>query len=424
MGQGVSSLQSFEPSHIRIYKSILQIENPQTRTHMIQTVLQAPEYVQSARAASVYSHLLSYVAHVKAGETPQPLPGELAKPPQSVSQKADSSTRTQLVAHSRTISDPSSHVLKGKRNEKAMNYFQNCLLVLDLEEEVALTEDSLRTAYKKAALKAHPDKGGNEQKFEAVTRAYAYLTDILRRIQGGREKVGVVEAPDTLKDSRMNNAKDWEMIKPVKLNPQKLDMNTFNQMYEQTRMPDPDDEGYGDWLKNATNTAKSGVAFSGKFNRDVFNSAFEDEAKARAVSNNVNAIVAPKAMTLAPTHGVELGRSSAGDYTAPANAQMKYTDLKQAYTTQNTFSNQIANVQVESRSFDAYSSARKRAPDPLTNHEMEALNEAERYTQRQEQQRSVRAAQELVQSDEYFKRMKQMVLMDTSGATKKSDRYQ
>jgi hypothetical protein len=129
-------------------------------------------------------------------------------------------------------------------------------------------------------------------------------------------------------------------------------------------------------------------------------------------------------MTLAPTHGVELGRSSAGDYTAPANAQMKYTDLKQAYTTQNTFSNQIANVQVESRSFDAYSSARKRAPDPLTNSEMEALNEAERYTQRQEQQRSVRAAQELVQSDEYFKRMKQMVLMDTSGATKKSDRYQ
>jgi hypothetical protein len=195
-------------------------------------------------------------------------------------------------------------------------------------------------------------------------------------------------------------------------------------MYEQTRMPDPDDEGYGDWLKNATNTPKSGVAFSGKFNRDVFNSAFEDEAKARAVTNNVNAIVAPKAMTLAPTHGVELGRSSAGDYTAPANAQMKYTDLKQAYTTQNTFSNQIANVQVESRSFDAYSSARKRAPDPLTNHEMEALNEAERYTQRQEQQRSVRAAQELVQSDEYFKRMKQMVLMDTSGATKKSDRYQ
>jgi hypothetical protein len=54
---------------------------------------------------------------------------------------------------------------------------------------------------------------------------------------------------------------------------------------------------------------------------------------------------------------------------------------------------------------------------------MEALNEAERYTQRQEQQRSLRAAQELVQSDEYFKRMKQMILMDTNSMGKKSDRY-
>lgn len=405
MGQGVSSLQSFEPSHVRIYKSILLIENPQTRVQMIQTVLQAPEYVQSSKAAGVYSHLLSYVARVKSGEKPQPLPGELAKPPQT--------SRTQLVEHSRKVSDPQTTVLKTRGNEKAMNYFQNCLLVLELEEEVALTDDALRLAYKKAALKAHPDKGGSEQKFEAVTRAYAYLTDILRRVQGGREKAGVVEAPDTLKDSRSTVAKDWEMIQPVKLNPNKLDLNNFNKMFDQTRMPDPDDEGYGDWLKTGKDS-KSAPNFGGKFNRDVFNNAFEEEAKRSATKRNENAIVGPKAMTLAPTHGVELGRGAAGDYTAAANAQMKYTDLKQAYTTENTFSNQIANVQVDSRSFDAYSSSRKRAPDPLTNSEMEALNEAERYTQRQEQQRSIRAADELVQSDKYFQRMKQMILMDTS----------
>ena len=423
MGQGVSSLQAFEPSHVRIYKSILQIENVQTRLQMIQTVIQGPEYIQSAKAAGVYSHLLGYVARVRAGEIPSPLPGELAKP-SPPTQSNSNSSRTQLVEHSRTISDPSAHVLKGRGNEKAMNYFQNCLLVLELEEEVALTEEALRKAYKKAAVKAHPDKGGSEQKFEAVTRAYAYLTDILRRIQGGREKAGVVEAPTALKDSRATSAKDWEMIKPVKLNPKKLDMNTFNQMFEQTRMPDPDDEGYGDWLKTEGNAPKAGPTFGGKFNRDVFNNAFEDDARAKALNKQTNAITGPKAMTLAPTHGVELGRTSAGDYTAPANAQMKYTDLRQAYTTENTFSNQVSNVQVDSRSFDAYSASRKRAPDPLTNTEMEALNEAEKYTARQEQQRALRAAQELVQSDDYFKRMKQMVLMDTSNMTKKGDRYQ
>lgn len=406
MGQGVSSLSSFEPSHIRIYKSILQIENPQTRLQMITTVLQGPEYVQSAKAAGVYSHLLNYAARVRSGEQPPSLPGELSPPPSS----------GKIVAHKPIKNEsPTTQVLKGRGNEKAMNYFQNCLLVLELEEEVALTEDTLRTAYKKAALKTHPDKGGSEQKFEAVTRAFAYLTDILRRIQGGRAKAGVVEAPTVLKDSRSTHAKDWEMSEPVKLNPKKLDMNTFNQMFEKTRMPDPDDEGYGDWLKATTDAPSKTPNFGGKFNRDVFNSTFESEAKAAAKTTTQYAVAGPKAMTLAPTHGVELGRTSAGDYTAAANAQMKYTDLRQAYTTENTFSNQITNVQVESRSFDTYSASRKKAPDPLSNSELEALNEAERYTNRQEQQRSIRAAQELVQSDEYFKRMKQMILMDTSG---------
>ena len=65
--------------------------------------------------------------------------------------------------------------MKGKRSEKALTYFQNCLQVLGLEEEVALTEETLKKAYKRMALKAHPDKGGSEEEFEAITRAHAYL---------------------------------------------------------------------------------------------------------------------------------------------------------------------------------------------------------------------------------------------------------
>jgi hypothetical protein len=291
-----------------------------------------------------------------------------------------------------------------------MNYFQNCLTVLDLEEEVALTDETLRVAYRKAALKAHPDKGGNEQKFEAVTRAYAYLTEILRRIKGGRAKEGVVEAPNTLKDSRQKDSKQWEHIEPVRLNPKKLDMNAFNQMYEQTRMPDPDDQGYGDWLKSedpADTTAK----FSGKFNRDVFHRTFEEEAKKKGASTTLQNVI-PQAMVLAPTHGVELGRGASATYTAPANAQMKYTDLRQAYTTENTFSNQVSNVRVDPRNFDLYSTSRKKTPDPLTNSELEAIQQMEQYEQKRESQRSRRAAEELVQSDEYFRRMKQLVLTD------------
>ena len=418
MGAGMS-LEMFDPSHVRIYRNLIQIQNPRTRAEMITTLLAGTEYVQFAKTAGVYSHLLAYVARVNSGQKPAPLPGEaallaVAQPVATQQQRPQQHTQIQLHSQQQQQQQtPSSQVSKGRRNEKALNYFQNCLLVLGLQEEVALTEETLRSVYKKAAVKSHPDKGGSEQEFEAVTRAYAYLTEILNRVKGGRTKESVVEEPNVLKDSRKTEAKDWEMVQPVRLNPKKLDMNTFNTMFEQTRMPDPDDQGYGDWLKGEGG-ASSGPAFGGKFNRDVFNKAFEDEAQKRGepTQNSRLAVVTPQAMMLAPGHGVELGRKATDDFTAAANSQMKYTDLRNAYTTENTFSNQIADVRVEQRSFDSYSSSRKKAPEPLNDNELAAIDQGERMMKRNEDQRSLRAAQEMSQADEYFKRMKQLVLTD------------
>jgi curved DNA-binding protein CbpA len=414
MGNGASGL--YDPTHVSIYRKLLQIQNPQTRVATIQTLLAGPEYVAAARKAGIYAHLLAYVARVNAGERPAPLPGEVA----AAAVQAPAPPSNQIVSYGggsgglapAQAPRPAEFVAKQRRSEKAMNYFQNCLLVLNLEEEVALNEDSLRKAYKVAAVKAHPDKGGSEQEFEAVTRAYAYLVEILRRVQGGRSKEGKVEAPTVLKDSRATEAKDWQHVEPVRLNPKKLDMNAFNQMFEQTRIPDPDDEGYGDWLKGGGD-GPAGPKFGGKFNREVFNQAFEAEA-AKARASSALAVAQPQALTLGVNHGVELGRESAGDYTAAANASVKYTDLKQAYTNYNTFSGQVAGVSVENRSFDAYSASRKKAPEPLSSREMEAIQAAEAAAAARERGRAVRAAQEMSQADDYFQRMKQLVLLDSS----------
>ena len=417
MGNGSSTLNIYDQSHVSIYKKVLLIQSPKTRVEMIRTLLAGSEYISAARNAGVYSHLLAYVARGNAGERPAALPGETAFL-SSVS-KGDSSTQltVQQATSQAKSQNPSEYVATQRKSEKAMNYFQNCLLVLNLEEEVALNEDSLRSAYKKAAVKAHPDKGGSEQQFEAVTRAYGYLTEILRRVQGGRSKEGKVEAPTVLKDSRSDDSKEWQHVQPVKLNPKNLDMNAFNKMFEQTRIPDPDEDGYGDWLKTEGGGKATGQTFSGKFNRDVFIDMFEKEA--RGSRTGALAVVQPQAMTLAPGHGVELGRGAAGDYTAAANASVKYTDLKQAYTTYNTFSSEVAGVAVDNRTFDGYSASRKKAPEPLTNHEMEAIQAAERAADTRERHRGIRAAQEMNQADEYFKRMKQMVLMDTTPSSKR-----
>jgi len=409
--------QSYEPSHIRIYQKLLHISSPQTRAQMIQTLLAGTEYVQSAKNAGIYSHLLNYIARVNAREPLPLLPGEQTLK-QMQEQGVAPTVNTIVTVKPNTTSTPSAKVVKGRSNEKALSYFQNCLIVLGLEEEVALTEESLRGAYKKAALRTHPDKkGGSEQEFEAVTRSFAYLTEILKRINGGRSTAGVVDAPTALKDSRQTDAKDWTMVEPVRLNPKKLDINVFNKMFEQTRIPDPDDEGYGDWLKKEGGETKQGPNFGGKFNRDVFNQAFNDEAKNRGTTNAITVNV-PQAMTLAPSQGVELGRGATGDYTAPANAQMKYTDLRNAYTTESAFTHQVSNVNIEARSFDSYSGSRKKAPEPLNDRELQAIQEAEAFQARKEKERSIRAAQELNIADDYFARMKQLVLTEGPRAGK------
>ena len=404
----MGNAQSHNPSHVRIYRDLLRIQNPQTRAEMIRTLMVAPEYVASARAAGIYAHMLAYIARVQAGERPAALPGEMTM--SAVTQAPRNEQKpTQITNFAQTQLPPSSAVMKGKRNEKALNYFQSCLEVLGLEEEVALTEITLKKAYKVAALRAHPDKGGSEKDFEAVTRAHAYLGEILLRIKGGRAKEGKVEAPEALKDTREGASKEWEMVQPVRLNPKKLDMNAFNQMFEQTRIPDPEEDGYGDWLKGSEATA-AGPKFGGKFNRDVFNQAFEEEARSRARGGQELAHRQPEALTLAPNAGVELGRTGGGGFTAAANANLKFTDLRNAYTSDNMITNQVADVRVETRSFDQFSASRKQAPAPLSNQELAGVQAAEAAAAAREEQRRLRAAQEDSLGAQYFERMKRLVI--------------
>lgn len=438
---GNTSSQNINPAHIRIYVNILSIKNVQTRAQMIQTVLAGSEYVITAKQLGVYSHMLNYVVTVQNGMTPPSLPYE--KPSvHNASQYQERRTAEQIRQEYKTQNRVESLVIppptkqqkdalnpsdlslqtssarrdflsKPKNDEKAIGYFQACLEVLGLEEEVALTHEALKSAYKKAALRNHPDKGGSEKEFEKVTRAYAYLTEILRRIHGGRKAEGKVEEPNVLKDSRKTESKEWQHVEPVKLNPKKLDLDAFNKMFEQTRIPDPEEDGYGDWLKNEKESSSTST-FSGKFNRDVFNQMFDDEAKKNAHSGNF-IIHQPEALLMAPTMGIELGRGKPDSYTAPSTGKnMYFTDLKQAYTLENNISQQVASVRVDQRNYESYKNDYNKAPKPLEHTEMEQISNAEKIYAKREEERRRRAAEEEVNASSYFERMKRLVLTDSS----------
>jgi curved DNA-binding protein CbpA len=457
IGKMGNAQSGIDPVHLRIYSNIIQIQDPLKRIQVINTCLTSIEYINSAKRAGIYSYLLSYISTVNSGGKPPLLPGEqttmpyatgtsggLAVPralqpvpvsggagigathPSLINAPTASSytqrggggggTGHQIITHTDTT--PSWKIITDTPKQKAMTYFASCLEVLGIQEEVALTEEALKAAYKRMALKAHPDKpGGSEEYFEAVTRAYAYLSEILKHMRGGsgRKMDGRVDAPNTVSVSRDAEAEKWKHAEPVRLNAKNLDMNAFNKMFEQTHMPDPDSDGYGDWLKGASGGAGSkGPKFSGEFNRDVFNRMFEEEARKGGKSGGSSMIVHPgeMALTLNPTSGVDLVGERPSSFTAAPNSKMQFTDLMGAYTLDNTVSDKVSNVVVSERNFEDYRASRERAPDPFSQTELHGIREFETRQKRMDDDLGRRRAEMHARNQDYFDRMKRLVITE------------
>ena len=50
-----------------------------------------------------------------------------------------------------------------------------------LEVKSDATQDEIKKAYRKKALKEHPDKGGDPEKFQDISKAYETLSDDQKR---------------------------------------------------------------------------------------------------------------------------------------------------------------------------------------------------------------------------------------------------
>ena len=443
---------SLDPVHVRMYANLIQINDPAKRIQIIHTCMASMEYMQSAKRAGVYSYLLNYISTVQNGGQAPLLPGEQAayaasseatrqaayaasseatRPRQPYQQEiavprslqnmnmhGPGATHPSLVGKEKQLairqeSVPAWKTVTETPKQKAISYFSSCLEVLGIQEEVALTADALKKAYRKQSLRAHPDKGGTEEHFEAVTRAYAYLSEILMVMQGGKRNT---EAPvqsgaaDHLHGSREQEAKQWEHAEPVRLNAKNLDMNAFNKMFEQTHMPDPDSDGYGDWLKS--DDTKSSLKFKGEFNRDVFNRMFDEETKKTRMPSNQLVHPGQMALTLNPTSGTDLVGERPDSYTAATNSRFQYTDLRGAYTTDSTVSDKVSNVVVGERSFDQYRASRERAPEALSQGEMQGIREFESRQKQMDTMRERKMAEMSVRNQNYHDRMKQMVITD------------
>jgi curved DNA-binding protein CbpA len=334
-----------------------------------------------------------------------------------------------------------------------MDYLHEAYDMLGLSDDEPLTLEGLKGAYKRRAVSCHPDKGGDPAEFDALTKAYLYLQEVYKKLiprsvrpDSEAEKVTMESAVKYRNDPSLpvfDEGSGISMVvrdadkplpkksngsgvsaynpppEPLHINPKKLDMNVFNQLFEQNRLPDPEkDDGYGDWLKSQEGPSKKITAggsgsMRGKFNLNVFNEAFETEARdagSDKAANKITRYDSPDALMLTPG-AVVLGAEKPAEYTAPAGSRVQYTDLKAAYSTHTTFSQEVGGVKVGKKSYEQAKAERERDPGPTTAEEAARISEMTKMAAQAEAARQMRAAAYDTNAAAYHDRIKQRLLI-------------
>ena len=191
-------------------------------------------------------------------------------------------------------------------------------------------EKTLKKAYLKKAMKAHPDRGGTPQAFQQISIAFTLLQKKLKERENNHSHN---ELRDTARDyytQQMNQPK-------VNVNmTENFDIDVFNQIYEKNKIPDVYDDGYGNWM-NDNPALESGQQklFQNGFNKDMFNATFENykresQRKSSECISKISGTEVKISMSNADSI-MTLGQGKITDFSGNLD-NLSYTDYKQAFT--------------------------------------------------------------------------------------------
>lgn len=192
-------------------------------------------------------------------------------------------------------------------------------------------EKTLKKAYLKAAMRAHPDRGGSPQAFQQVSIAFTLLQKKLKERNNNHSHNELRESSKDYYSQQMNTPKlNTKMT-------EKFDIDVFNQIYEQNKIPEVYDDGYGDWIQgNPALESGQSKMFQNGFNKDMFNATFENYKREQAQKNPKNALVKyqePEVkISMSNADSImTLGQGKITDFSGNSD-NLAYTDYKQAFT--------------------------------------------------------------------------------------------
>jgi len=201
--------------------------------------------------------------------------------------------------------------------------------ILDIPKKY--DEAMLKKAYLKKAMKVHPDRGGSKDEFQKVSIAYTVLRKKLK-------EQGEIHHHNELK----SNAKSFIQSQPTQHIEagDNFDVKVFNKIYEENRIEDSYDEGYGSWMNETSSDVGKHKLFQGEFNKDMFNHEFQKYKQEQKQKMGSQIVRYDEPETRISMRGqdsiVTLGQGKVSNFSGETGGGLNFTDYKAAFTTDST----------------------------------------------------------------------------------------
>ena len=194
-----------------------------------------------------------------------------------------------------------------------------------------------------------------------------------------------------------------------------FDADVFNQIYEENKIPEVYDEGYGSWMNsNPAIEAEQGRMFQNGFNKDMFNSTFDSYKKeqTRHAPQNQLALRDPEVRISSSNQDslMTLGQGKITNF-GGQTSNLSYTDYKQAFTDGSTLIDaSTVDISDRSNSIGGIKSQRSNISYTLSPQDQQRVAHQQAQERAQEKQRVDRLSVYDRQQSESYEKIHAMLL--------------
>ena len=289
--------------------------------------------------------------------------------------------------------------------------YMNPYKILNISKQY--DKNSLKKAYLRAAMKTHPDRGGDKDLFQQVTIAYTLLLKKLEKMGSDRQHFELKSGHDQYNElnaqtRRVNvNFKDQDSF----------DSALFNKIYDENRLKTVDDSGYGDWIsKNPMDESceDNPKLFNGKFNKSLFNNVFT-EAKHNNQLRNKKSIIEyqePQALNSGGHQLQVLGKGNQSDFSSQEvlESGIKYRDYRDAFTNPTLIDINSVNIGDRARDIKSYQTQRSNISHTMSREDEIKYQNLQKLEQLKEQQRLSRLEKDDRQITNHYERVHKLLI--------------